>query len=121
MRRLLALVLLALSTPSTALSPPPYCAVQASAVPTRTPGIYTVTLEVKPGCPVGGYAEVRLESYIGGQFPRVGWFKISRGRPLERSGVPWYWRGRVRSQTGKDSFPLLIPGMKSPLPPRPPL
>lgn len=97
----------------------PYCQVQAAATPTRISGIYTVTVSVTPTCPASGYAEVRLESYIGGMFPRDGWFRITRTHPLTRSGVPWYWRARVRSQTGLNSFPLVIPGMRSPFPPRP--
>lgn len=95
-------------------APAPYCDVQAMATPTRISGIYTVMVSVTPACPAHGYAEVRLESYIGGMFPRDGWFRITRTHPLVRTGVPWYWRARVRSQTGLDSFPLVIPGMRSP-------
>lgn len=98
-------------------APAPYCDVEARATPTaitRVTGMYTVAVTVAPTCPANGYAEVRLESYIGGMFPRDGWFRITRTHPLVRTGVPWYWRARVRSQTGLDSFPLVIPGMRSP-------
>ncbi|UQN06267.1 hypothetical protein [Deinococcus sp. QL22] len=102
-------------------SPPAYCAVQASAKPTITPGIYTVTVAVTSACPPNGQAGVRLESYLGGHFPRNSWFNVRPGLPLIRSGTPWYWRGRVRSQSGAASYPLIIPGMTSPFSPaRPP-
>ncbi|UQN05432.1 hypothetical protein [Deinococcus sp. QL22] len=128
--RLLPLVLLAVAALALGLaplaafsapSPPPSCAVQASARPTRTPGIYTVTVAVTPECPPDGVANVRLESYLGGHFPRNSWFKVRPGLPLIRSGTPWYWRARVRSQSGAASYPLIIPGMTSPFSPaRPP-
>ncbi|UQN04874.1 hypothetical protein [Deinococcus sp. QL22] len=123
--RLLPLMLLAAAltlgrAPLAAFSapaPPPSCTVQASAKPTITPGIYTVTVAVTSACPPNGQANVRLESYVGEQFPRNSWFKVRPGLPLIRSGTPWYWRARVRSQSGAASYPVIIPGMTSPFSP----
>lgn len=113
-RPILAATLLAAALSLAAAAPGPApnpCAVQPGARESRTPGIYTVTLSVRPPC-TG--VQVRLESYVGGTFPRDGWFTVTPTTPLVRDGVPWYWRARVRNQSGNQSHPLIIPGMVSP-------
>lgn len=78
-----------LSLTCTSASPvPKQCGIVVTTAPTITPGIYRV--QVRYPCP--GSAQVRLESYVGGTFPRVGWLTITRDAPLIRAGVPWYWR-----------------------------
>lgn len=95
------------ATPSTA---PPLCRVQASSAPSRLPGFYDVTIELRPDCPPNAVADVRLESYVGGTWPRKGWFRVTKARPLKRSGIPWYWRVAWRSASGQP-YPLVIPGL----------
>ncbi|MBZ9713737.1 hypothetical protein [Deinococcus multiflagellatus] len=112
-----ALVLSApLSAAAPGAPPPDPCAVKATSRPTITPGIYHVTLTVSKPCV---QVQVRLESYVGGTFPRNGWFTLTPSRPLTRDGVPWYWRASVRSASGTTSYPLIIPGMVNPFSPRP--
>lgn len=86
--RLLALVALALLPGAAA--PAPDCNVRVTATQTITPGIYRVRIFLPASCPRP--AQVRLESYVGGHYPRVGWATLLPGRTWERVGVPWYWR-----------------------------
>jgi hypothetical protein len=103
----LTLPLLALLT-SAAPPDPPLCRVTADALPTAVRGIYTVrvstttTLAGQP-CPPNGYATVRLES--GRVYP----FKTARpNAPAVFRGIPWYWEGAWRSQSGRTyRFPIL--------------
>ncbi|MFC4637003.1 hypothetical protein [Deinococcus hohokamensis] len=114
MRRILfALLLAPLAAAAPLANAPkrPTCAVQARAAPEHTPGLYIVQVEVVKSCPVNGYAEVRLESYVGGHYPRRGWFEVTKSHPLVRRGVLWYWRGRLN---GTPSTPFVIPGMSRP-------
>ncbi|WP_104990849.1 hypothetical protein [Deinococcus sp. NW-56] len=90
-------------------APRPYCRVTAIALPTTTPGQYRVRWETRPDCPEGGHAYVRLES--GRVYP---WREVVKGVPTLSRPVPWYWKSRWRSQSGKATYPLNVPGMLSP-------
>ncbi|MFC6618017.1 hypothetical protein [Deinococcus radiophilus] len=92
---------------------PSLCRVTASARETVLPGFYLVTVRLRPECPPGTVADVRLESYIGGTYPRVGFQRITKAAPLIRSGIPWWWRVGWRAQSGT-VYPLVIPGMRPP-------
>lgn len=98
---------------ATSSTAPPLCRVQVSSAPSRLPGFYGVTIELRPECPVDAVADVRLESYIGGRYPRTGFFRVTRSHPLKRSGVPWYWRVGWRSASGQ-VFPLTLPNTRTP-------
>lgn len=87
---------------------PPLCQVTVATTPSPLPGFYTVVVSLKPDCPANAAADVRLESYIGGRYPRNGFFRVTRSHPLKRSGVPWYWRVGWRSASGQ-VFPLTLP------------
>ncbi len=110
-----ALLLPTLATASIAgpAPDPPLCTVKAEATPSLLPGFYRVTIALRPDCPRNAVADVRLESYLGGQYPRRGWFRITRTQPLIRTGVPWYWRGSWRKGNG-EPFPFVIPGLEAP-------
>lgn len=89
--------------------PPQPCNLQVSVRPDRLAGFYTVRAALPSGCPP---AAVRLESYVGGTYPRDGWFRVSTGHPLIRSGIPWYWR--VARKVGAKTFHLSLPGTEAP-------
>lgn len=108
---LLSCAILSLTAAAAPGAPPDPCAVRPSARVSPVPGIYTVTLAVRAPC---AGVQVRLESYVGGTFPRDGWFTVTPTTPLTREGVPWYWRARVRNKSGNASHPLVIPGMVKP-------
>lgn len=94
-------------------TPPPLCAAQARTTPTSVPGFYRVTISLAPDCAADAVADVRLESYVGGTYPRRGWWRVTRRTPLVRDGVPWYWRASWRAASGKP-YPLPVPGMRAP-------
>ncbi|TDE86000.1 hypothetical protein [Deinococcus sp. S9] len=105
-----AAILYALAAPPAGGPAPPLCRVQASSAPSRLPGFYDVTIELRPECRADAVADVRLESYVGGTWPRKGWFRVTKARPLKRGGIPWYWRAAWRSASGQP-YPLVIPGL----------
>ena len=76
-------------------------------------GFYSVTVSLAPNCPEGTVAEVHLESFIGGAFPKPQWFKVTRETPFIRSGIPWYWRLARRVASGL-VYRKSIPGMRPP-------
>lgn len=98
---------------------PVLCRVVATSQPTILPGFYTVTVRLRPECPAGAVADVRLESHIGGTYPRQGFQRITKARPLIRTGIPWWWRVGWRSASGQ-VYKLTIPGMRRPLAERSP-
>ena len=107
---LLFLFCAALAYPVTAqnTAAPPLCQVTVATTPSPLPGFYAVVVSLKPDCPANAVADVRLESSIGGRYPRPGFFRVTRSHPLKRSGVPWYWRVGWRSASGQ-VFPLTLP------------
>lgn len=92
---------------------PPLCPVAVATTPSPLPGFYAVVVALKPDCPPNAVADVRLESYIGGRYPRTGFFRVTRTHPLKRNGVPWYWRVGWRSASGQ-VFPLTLPNTRTP-------
>ena len=98
-----------------AQSPPPpaLCSVVIATKPSFLPGFYSVKVSLKPSCSATAVADVRLESYVGGRYPRVGFFRVTKVQPLERSGVPWYWRVGWRGASGEVS-PLILPNTRRP-------
>lgn len=99
-----AVALLSLPVPS------PPCRVQANSVRTSLTA-YTVTVSVRPGCPSGGQATVRL-----GGGSNTPWRTVRPGQPAVFTRVPWYWRGDSRVQNGANIkiFHFNIPGMVPP-------
>ena len=89
----------------------PLCRVEAQATPDRLPNFFRVVVRLRPDCPPDSVADVRLESYVGGTWPRKGWFRVTKTKPLIRSGIPWYWRAAWRRADGHTD-PLVIPGLR---------
>lgn len=117
MRQVTALLVLGAALLASVAAPqspdPPLCQVVVATTPSPLPGFYTVVVSLKPDCPANAVADVRLESYIGGRYPRVGFFRVTRSHPLKRNGVPWYWRVGWRSASGT-VFPLTLPDTRTP-------
>lgn len=90
-----------------ALAPsPPLCRVQATARPYgpyNTQRVLTVT--VRPDCPPGGVAYVRLASLIGGSLPDSppGRYIVRPGLPLRRVALPW-WHVEWLSASGRAAY-----------------
>lgn len=70
---------------------PPLCRVQASATPARILG-RVLTVQLRPGCPPGGLARLRLESTLGGSQPDnpPGVYTLRPGMVLKRAVLPWW-------------------------------
>ena len=88
---------------------PPLCRVQVQAAPERLNRFYLVKVGLRDDCPANAMARVRLESYVGGTYPRNGWFTVTRHTPLIRRGIPWYWRVAWQSQAGTPYFLNISP------------
>ncbi|GAA4000001.1 hypothetical protein GCM10022631_08730 [Deinococcus rubellus] len=99
---------LLLSQPSP--SPPFLCRVQAEAAPTYLPGIYDVTIIIRPDlpCPPDGRAFVRVES--GRVYP---WREIFPGEPVTYPGVPWWWLASWQALSGKP-YHVKVRGLQPP-------
>ncbi|MDV6376357.1 hypothetical protein [Deinococcus arenicola] len=105
------LVLAALTLLPSSAAPAPDCNLRVAATVTITPGIYRVRLSLPASCPRA--AQVRLESYVGGTYPRTGWATLRPGDTWERLGVPWYWR-TARLQPDHTITRAALPGARRP-------
>lgn len=84
--RLAVLLLPALLLPALLMarpSPgPPLCRVRAAALGNLyLPALRTVSVQLKPGCPVNGHAWVRLRSEAGATDPVYGWIELTADTP----------------------------------------
>lgn len=81
---------------------PTLCRVIATRTPGPVPTITRVSVHLRPECPRGSVADVRLASPIGGTDPRDGHFhRLRYGEVWTRPGVLNYWRVQWRSVSGK--------------------
>lgn len=77
-------------------APASLCRVDAAVGRTAVPGIYTVYVAVKPDCPPGGSARVRVQ---GGQvYP---WRTVTPERGTAFRGIPWWYTGAWQAASGK--------------------
>jgi hypothetical protein len=100
-------------------SPPPLCQVQAMLVPSPVAWLTSITLQLRPGCPAAGSAQVRLRSDLGSTDPPGGWLLLTpctSGQHTCRAdwrGVllrPLNWRPQWRAASGRPyDIPIQIP------------
>ena len=74
-------------------APPPLCRVQASATPSPVPWLTSITVTLRPRCPLNGSAQVRLLSDLGSTDPPVGWLTLTPCRRADEQACTVTWRG----------------------------
>lgn len=113
---LLAALLLPADAALRGPAPPPLCRVTASYTPASWPAwaapekrFRRITVQLRPGCPVGGVARVYLVNAVSGRrLPESGHYTLSAARPrlnipnsppyaLTTPGWTVYWQGAARS------------------------
>lgn len=92
---LVALAGLTAALPMPPPTPPPLCRVQVTGEPHALGRVLTVRL--RPECPPGSVARVRLESRWGGSQPDnpPGVYTLHPGMTLRRVVLSWWWVGWV--------------------------
>ena len=90
---MIRLLLLAFSLASLARAAPEpiLCRVEVTSHPTTLGR--QVSIQVRPDCPPGGVARVRLASQLGGSLPDnpPGVYTLRPGQKLRRTVLRWWW------------------------------
>lgn len=109
---LAALTLGAASAAAASSPSPPLCRVVAVSLSIPFPPLRSVRVSLRPECPPGGHAFIRLKSSYGPTDPLYGWAELTTSHPtLLFRGVLGNWTTEWEAASGK---PYTVPELTGP-------